>query len=84
MYLHLGQNVVVPTGDIVGIFDLDNTTCSHATRDFLRQAEEAGRVVSVTDDVPRSFVVADGGGGQVYLTQLAAATLVKRGALIYR
>ena len=35
MYLHLGQSVVVPYGDIIGIFDLDNTTQSHLTRTFL-------------------------------------------------
>jgi hypothetical protein len=85
MYLHLGQNVVVSASDIIGIFDLDNTTCSRATRDFLKSAEENGRIVSVADDLPRAFVVVNGGGGTlVYLTQLAAATLIRRGELIYR
>ena len=31
MYLHLGQSVVVPHRDVVGIFDLDNTTWSRRT-----------------------------------------------------
>ena len=57
MYLHLGQNVVVSDADVIGIFDLDNTTGSRITRNFLNEAEKAGRVTSVSDDLPKSFVV---------------------------
>ena len=57
MYLHLGLNVVVPEADVIGIFDLDNTTGSHITRKFLSDAERSGRVVSVSDDLPKSFVL---------------------------
>ena len=31
MYLHLGQSVVVPYRDVIGIFDLDNSSYSHLT-----------------------------------------------------
>ena len=57
MYLHLGQNVVVPVETVIGIFDLDNTTSSHITRKFLGDAEKAGYVYSVSDELPNSFVV---------------------------
>jgi len=57
MYLHLGQNVVVPEEAVIGIFDLDNTTGSHITRKFLGDAEKAGRVTSVSDELPKAFVV---------------------------
>jgi len=57
MYLHLGQNVVVPESSVVGVFDLDNTTSSHITRKFLGDAEKAGHVINVSDDLPKSFVV---------------------------
>lgn len=76
MYLHLGNGVVVPDGKILGVFDLDNTTSdSRDTRSFLRRAEQAGRVVSVSDELPKSFVVCD---EAVYLSQLAPATLLRR------
>jgi hypothetical protein len=79
MYLHLGQNVVVPMGTVVGVFDLDNTTGSHLTRSFLKDAETAGRVVNISEDLPKSFVVCeDGGKTTVYLSQLASSTLLKR------
>lgn len=44
MFLHLGENVVVPIKDIIGIFDLQNTMYSSDTIQFLRLAEEDGFV----------------------------------------
>jgi hypothetical protein len=80
MYLHLGQGTVVPFGAVTGIFDLDNTTQSYITRDYLRRAEQAGQIVNISEDIPKSFVVCvDGGRRTVYLSQLATATLLKRG-----
>ena len=35
MYLHIGNNKNVKLSDIVGIFDLETTTISKITRDFL-------------------------------------------------
>lgn len=84
MYLHLGQSVVVPCRDVVGIFDLDNTSSSRLTRAFLERAEREGRVVNVSEDLPKSFALCRRGrrdGGEktmVYLSQLSAATLLRR------
>ena len=80
MYLHLGQNVMVPDTAVLGIFDLDNTTWSFRTRRFLERAEREGRVTAVGDDLPRSFVLVQekDGPAAVYITQLTTATLQKR------
>jgi hypothetical protein len=77
MYLHLGQSVVVHQKEIIGIFDLDNTTSSFRTRRFLERAEREGRAVTVTDDLPKSFVVCQKKNGEtvIYLSQLSPATL---------
>ena len=82
MYLHLGQNVMVRTKDVIGVFDLDNTTWSFRTRCFLERAEREGRVFPVGDDLPRSFVLVGTGEGEpmVYLTPLSPAALAARGA----
>ena len=48
MYLHLGQEVVVRHSDIIGVFDMDNTTISPHTRDFLHKAEVGGPVTYVS------------------------------------
>jgi len=79
MYLHLGQNIVVPETDIIGIFDLDNTTGSHITRKFLSDAEKAGNVINVSDELPRSFIVSGTSKEiNIYLSQLSPQTLLKR------
>ena len=80
MYLHLGQNVMVRSQDIIGIFDLDNTTWSFRTRRFLERAEREGQVIAVGDDLPRSFVLIQEGDGPptVYITALSTAALSVR------
>lgn len=79
MYLHLGQNTVVDTEDILGVFDLDNSTVSKHTRDFLARAQKGGRVVNVSMELPKSFVVCQGPAeNTIYLSQLSPATLLRR------
>ncbi len=80
MYLHLGQNVMIRNQDVIGIFDLDNTTWSFRTRRFLERAEREGRVVAIGGDLPRSFVLTCGedGGSAVYITALSPSALSAR------
>lgn len=79
MYLHLGQDTVVREEDIVGIFDLDNTTVSKATNGFLNAAEKNGSLINITDDIPKSFILcSENGKNKVYFSQLATSTLQKR------
>ncbi len=80
MYLHLGQSVMVPDREILGIFDLDNASWAYKTREFLERAEKEGRAIWLTGDLPRSFVLADSrrGGPVVYLSPLSSATLAGR------
>jgi len=75
MYLYLGQDTVVNSKDVIGIFDLDNTSVSKRTRDYLKYAQQSGKVVAVSREIPKSFVVCD---ESVYLSQLSPATLKKR------
>ncbi len=79
MYLHLGKGTVVNTGEIIGIFDLDITSQSHLTRKYLAMAEKSGQVINAAEDIPKSFVVCGSGEEKkVYLSQMAAATLLRR------
>ena len=80
MYLHVGQAVVLPEGEIIGIFDLDNASWSPRTRRFLERAEKEGRVVNAASDLPKSFVLRQkrDGTNVVYLSQLSPATLKGR------
>ena len=76
MYLYLGGDAAVMTDEIVGIFDLDNTSWSHITRKYLSQAERDGRVKNAAEDIPRSFVVLS--DETIVLTQPTSATLARR------
>lgn len=76
MYLHLGQNTVIKTSSIVGIFDIDNTTTSERTRKFLKESEKLGRVVYTSMEIPKSFIVTD--SKTVYISQISCSTLLKR------
>ena len=60
MYLSLGADMAVRASSIVGIFDLDNTTCSKHTRAFLKKAEAEGQVVAAGEELPKSFVLNPG------------------------
>ncbi|MBQ5565478.1 MAG: DUF370 domain-containing protein [Clostridia bacterium] len=79
MYLHLGADVVILKRDIVGIFDLDTTTISKHTKNYLALAEKNGKVVNVSYELPKSFVViCENGITKVYISQLSSQTLLKR------
>ena len=79
MYIDIGLNLFVRDESVVGVFDLDNTTCSKWTRKFLSDAEQAGEITTATDELPKSFLVTREYGLQrVYLTQYNAAVLVRR------
>ena len=79
MYLHLGSDVAVNTEDIIGIFDMDNTTVSAKTRAFLKRAQKKGEISDITEDLPKSFVVTNKDNKiKVYISSLATRTLLKR------
>ncbi len=79
MYISIGNDISIRNESIVGIFDLDNTTSSKHTRNFLRRAEEAGQIVTVTDELPKAFVLTrEFSMDRVYLTQFSAVTIEKR------
>ena len=81
MYLHLGNNTIIIREEIVGIFDLETSTISQITRKYLANAEKNGRVINVSFDLPKSFVVCKKNANskeRVYITALSSSTLLKR------
>jgi len=78
MYLSIGNDLAVRESSIIGIFDLDNTSTSKRTRDFLTNAEKEGQVIPC-DDLPKSFILTtEYGFHRVHLTSLSSYTLEKR------
>ena len=78
MYLNIGSDMAVREKSIIGIFDMDNTSTSKRTREFLERSEKEGQVVPC-DDLPKSFLLtAEYGLSRVYLTALNSSTLERR------
>ena len=77
MYLSIGNDMAVRDRSIIGIFDLDNTSTSKRTREFLDKAEKGGEVIPC-DDLPKSFILtSEYGFNRVRLTSLSSSTLDK-------
>ncbi len=78
MYLSIGNDMAVRDGNIIGIFDYDNTTVTKRGREFLEQAEKQGQVVP-WDDLPKSYILTvEYGMTKVYQTSFTTQTLEKR------
>lgn len=77
--LHIGEEKVVFIKDIIAVMDIEKTTTSNNTREFLKSCEEKGMVVTIGSDIPKSFIVTMRNGKQtVYLSPISSATLNKR------
>ncbi len=73
MFLHLGEDTVINSKKVIGIFDMDTSTVNKATRDYLTKAEK--KVIYVNFELPKSFVVTE---DKVYVSPLNTSTLLKR------
>lgn len=79
MYLHIGNEYSVKIKDIIGIFDIENTTIGKYTKEYLERAEKNKMCVYTTSEMPKSFIVAFKNGIEtVYISQLAVSTLKRR------
>jgi len=79
IYLHLGNEYSVRISDIIGIFDIENTTVDKPTKLFLDRCGKEKRCIYTGDEMPKTFIIAMKEGNEVvYISQLAASTLRKR------
>ena len=79
MYLHAGNSFVVNSDEIIGIFDMDNTTVSRLGREFLSTSQARGEIVNATEGLPKSYIVADRKGKtSVYISSISSKVLSKR------
>lgn len=81
MFLHLGQDTIITTEDIIGIFDLDTSTVMKSTRDFLSAMTKAKKVINVSYELPKSFVLTYDKKTKektMYISPISSVTLLKR------
>ena len=79
MYLHLGKGTIVNTSDIIAIMDLESSSMSPNTREFLKVIEEEGFVRNVSEEIPKTYVVCEvDGQSVVYVTNISSKALAGR------
>ncbi|MBE6700943.1 MAG: DUF370 domain-containing protein [Ruminococcaceae bacterium] len=81
IFLFAGKSKSVKAGDIIGIFDMDTSTVSRVTRDFLFISQKRGQVENVCDDIPKAYIITsekNKKNSKVIITQVASTTLKER------
>lgn len=80
MFLHLGNEVIINTKNLIGIFDIEKSSISKFTKEYLNNAEKMRRIVNVSYELPKSFIVCldENFNETVYISQISTATLRKR------
>ncbi len=79
MYLHLGRDTVVNSENVIAILDLESTSVSKNTRDFLKIVEEEGFVRNVSEEIPKTFVLCEiDGQSVIYITNISSKALAGR------
>ena len=81
MYLHAGNNKILRSSRIIGIFDLDTSSRGEDTKNYLRAAEKNGLAESAADELPKSFILYDNEDGKtakVMFSQISTSALVSR------
>lgn len=78
MFLFLGGDVSVRLSEVVGVFDIEECSVSRVTADYLNACQRNGRIVNVSEDMPKSFIVTS---DKTYISNVSHSTIVKRGKI---
>lgn len=80
MFIHIGHDTVVLDKEIIGIFDMDNTTVMKKTIDYLNTAEKEKQVINVAPfELPKSFIVCHTKEGKkIFISPVAVGTILRR------
>ena len=79
MFLHIGEGKILNKKEIVGIFDLETTSISKKTREFLRINEKKGNLEYISTEIPKTYIITDSKlKKKVLVTQISSQTLQKR------
>lgn len=84
MFLHIGGDYIVSMNDIVAIVDMEKSTISQDTRNFLKISDEEGFIITIVEnEMPKSFIITqEKHKSKIYLSPISTTTLYKRYALM--
>lgn len=93
MFLHLGKNVIIHLEDVIAILDVQSSTDSKYTSEFIKIAEDEGFVKVIEQGKPKSIVITENTANRsrksgtesstIYFSPISSATLNKRAGLMY-
>ena len=75
MFLFLGGDVSVRSEDVIGIFDIEECSVSRTTAEFLNSCQKKSLIVNVSEDIPKSFIVAS---DHTFISNVSHSTICKR------
>lgn len=87
MYFHLGKGAAVREKEIIGVFDMENTTVTAKSRIFLEKSQARGEILETDFDLPKSYAICSGKRNKgkkserknrVLLSSLSPASLLKK------
>lgn len=79
MYINIARDYILKTSEIIGVFDIDKITVYKSNRNYLSRMEKRGKIISVTDKIPKSFLVCGSKKDSVvYISNLMPSTICKR------
>ncbi len=79
MYVHLGQDYIVPSASIIAILDMDTATISKYTRQLIARMEQEGQMIVLFEDLPRTAILCESAlGERLYLSQISSTALAQR------
>ncbi|RSD22279.1 extracellular matrix regulator RemB [Mesobacillus subterraneus] len=73
MYLHVGEEVLVRTKDIIAILDIESSSASPFMEEFITRQDK--EIIHLAKGTVKSIVVT---GNHIYYSPLASGTLKKR------
>ncbi len=78
-YLQLEKGESIEKSEIIGIFDIETASVSQGTKELFKRKDEERGVISLSNDLPKSFLVVDGEYvDSVYITGLSTESIKKR------
>ena len=73
MYYNIGDAMALNSKELIGIFDVDATTVSKKTREYLSHCEKEGTLKNTSNEnIPLSFIVSK---RQTYFSSISAKTI---------
>lgn len=81
MYINIGENNIINTKNILGVFDIDKLTVYKNNREYLSICEKYNKIKSTTENLPKSFIICVNNNKnkeKIYLSCLTCSTISKR------